>query len=42
MAGVEAYTVYIAPEHVLKGEDYKLPESVSLTIYFDSEPIVAE
>ena len=42
VAGVEAYTVYIAPEHVLKGEDYKLPESVSLTIYFDSEPIVAE
>ena len=42
VAGVEAYTVYIAPEHVLKGEDYKLPESVSLTIYFDSEPIVTE
>ena len=42
VAGVEAYTVYIAPEHVMKGEGYKLPETVSLTIYFDSEPIVAE
>ena len=42
VAGVEAYTVYIAPEHVLKGEDYKLPETVSLTIYFDSEPVEAE
>ena len=39
VAGVEQYTVYIAPEHVLKGEDYTLPESVSMTIYFDSEPV---
>ncbi|MBR2319706.1 MAG: SLAP domain-containing protein [Clostridia bacterium] len=38
-AGIEPYTVYIAPDHVLKGEDYKLPELVSLTISFDSEPV---
>lgn len=42
VAGVEQCTVYIAPEHVLKGEDYVLPELVSMTIYFDSEPIELE
>ena len=42
VAETKECTFYIAPEHVLKGEDYKLPELVYVSINFDDHMIEAE
>lgn len=42
VAETKECTFYIAPEHILKGEDYKLPELVSFSIYFDDHVVEAE
>ena len=42
IASMVEYDFYIAPEHVIKGKDYKLPEVIYFNIYFDNEAVTIE